>query len=168
MNAERWSKVVVDNYEGYEISDRGRIRRNGNVLATQEDKDGYFVIVLTQNQVKKLVKIHRLVAEYFVEKTEGYNIVNHKDGDKKNNNSSNLEWTTVQLNTQHAYDTGLYKNLKRVCIKYKTGEIKSFVSCKEASRQSGISYATINGILNGSRNGKRAYNNFNIEKIFFE
>lgn len=54
------------------------------------------------------IRVHSLVAECFLEpKPKGRYIPNHKDGNKLNNNSSNLEWATYSNNLQHAYDTGL-------------------------------------------------------------
>ena len=54
----------------------------------------------------------RLVALYFVENPNPleYDIVNHIDGDKLNNNASNLEWCNISMNTQHAYDNNLVKD----------------------------------------------------------
>jgi hypothetical protein len=53
---------------------------------------------------------HRLVAQCFIENPHGYLEVNHKDGDKKNNDASNLEWCTRSENNQHAFRIGLRTN----------------------------------------------------------
>lgn len=53
------------------------------------------------------IRLHRLVAILFVENPNGHNEVNHKDGNKNNNESSNLEWASRAENMQHAVRTGL-------------------------------------------------------------
>lgn len=63
------------------------------------------------SSTQKLFKVHRLVAEYFLPKVDGKNIVNHKDGDKTNCNVSNLEWCTYKENSDHAIITGLKKSI---------------------------------------------------------
>lgn len=56
---------------------------------------------------RKDVYIHRLVALAFLENPQNKSEVNHKDGNKENNNVDNLEWVTSSENKKHAYRTGL-------------------------------------------------------------
>ena len=50
---------------------------------------------------------HRVVAEHFIPNPNNDPVVNHIDGNKKNNEASNLEWATSSENTLHAIDNGL-------------------------------------------------------------
>lgn len=50
---------------------------------------------------RKKYLIHRLVAEHFIKKRIGRNVVNHKDSNRINNNVSNLEWVTCRENILH-------------------------------------------------------------------
>ena len=56
---------------------------------------------------KRKTKIHRMVAETFLPRIEGKNIVNHIDGDTHNYNLSNLEWVSDSENSKHAAKIGL-------------------------------------------------------------
>ena len=99
--------------------------------------------------------VHRLVAEYFLSNPDKQrNFVNHLDGDKLNNNVSNLEWCTRQENVQHAYETGLLvptmENLVRFdrkpVIRIEDG--KWFSGVTEAANQMGVCEAAMSKCLN--------------------
>lgn len=64
------------------------------------------------------LKVHRLVAEIFISNEENKPTVNHKDGNKLNNRSENLEWATWTENSRHAFATGLKKG-KKLSIEHK-------------------------------------------------
>jgi hypothetical protein len=56
--------------------------------------------------------VHRIIAEAFVSRIENKNVVNHKDGNKKNNTLLNLEWCTQSENCIHASKIGLLSDKK--------------------------------------------------------
>ena len=60
---------------------------------------------------QKTISIHRLVANAFVSNPDPISKtdINHKDGNKLNNNFLNLEWVTKSENMIHAFSTGLNK-----------------------------------------------------------
>lgn len=73
---------------------------------------GYHVFSISINGKNVSLYAHRLIAEAFIEKIEGKNYVNHKDGNKKNNEISNLEWVTHKENMHHAIKIGLANPFK--------------------------------------------------------
>ena len=77
----------------------------GKELKGMIDNSGYREVIIDNKQ--KLV--HRIVAECFIPNPENKPCVNHKDGNKLNNDISNLEWCTHSENTKHAYENGLEK-----------------------------------------------------------
>lgn len=111
---EVWKEIE---YSGYFISNFGRLKgRSGKILKTRLNKrTGYLDICLRPNGRKekaKCLKIHRLVAKAFILNPNNFVIINHIDGNKLNNNVSNLEWCTESQNTQHAYNLKLIVPLK--------------------------------------------------------
>lgn len=73
------------------------------LLSKSEYGNGYLFYNLFDGVNFKSRMIHRLVAQTFIPNPENKRTVNHKDGNIKNNNLSNLEWATHSENHLHAY-----------------------------------------------------------------
>ena len=105
---ELW--LDIKGYEGfYKVSNTGKVysyRRN-KCLSQKSDKDGYKEVCLCVDEVRKYRRVHRLVAEAFIPNENCLPIINHKDGDKTNNNVFNLEWITNYGNTVHGINTNI-------------------------------------------------------------
>ncbi len=109
----------------YFISSKGLIfsmasgkLRQLNPSMRGKNRNQYLFVRLELEGELKGVNIHRLVAENFIgPKPSDEHVINHKDGNKQNNDASNLEWTTIAGNTQHAYRTGLAGGESTVRIK---------------------------------------------------
>lgn len=116
-----WKDVA--GFEGlYEVSDTGLVRAKdreikirdfyrkvkGGIRKPYDDQHGYLLVDLYAGNVRTKCKVHRLVLEAFspIPNCEGLD-VNHIDGNKKNNNLSNLEWCTRRDNLIHAVNAGL-------------------------------------------------------------
>lgn len=78
----------------YWISDTGLVKSKKKILKISLDKDGYAKVALSKNGKKYHFRVHRLVAFAFIPNPENKSEVNHKDGNKTNNNHWNLEWCT--------------------------------------------------------------------------
>lgn len=117
----------IKGYESiYQVSDTGLVRSldrtvwnkgvgvmqnlKGKILKPKVHTTGYYEVMLyNQYRKTKMHRVHRLVAENFLDNPQDKKIVNHKDGIKTNNNVSNLEWCTSIENAHHAINTGLKK-----------------------------------------------------------
>jgi len=84
-----------------------RIDKEGKFLKPQIKRNGYLGVTLQKYGAKKHLRVHRIVAEAFIENTMNKKTVNHIDGNKLNNHVSNLEWATQEENQLHADTTGL-------------------------------------------------------------
>lgn len=73
--------------------------------------NGYLLVRFNAHKKQYAFYVHRLVAAAYCEGYARGLQVNHIDGNKQNNNASNLEWCTAKQNIVHAFKTGLNKNV---------------------------------------------------------
>lgn len=152
----------IAGYEDYAVQRDGRVYsyKNESYRVQQLDKDGYKVVDLFSNGKRKNCKVHRLVAQAYIEIPEGATQVNHKDGDKTNNNVDNLEWCNQQHNNIHARDTGLNnshgENHPLSKLSYEKAVTirslnKSGVSYSVLAEKYGVNFGTIGKIVRRER-----------------
>ena len=104
---EEWKDIPA--YQGkYQVSNLGNVKslnynRTGKekILKPVKGGDNYLHVYLCKNGKQKNIKIHRLVAEAFIPKTDGKEFVDHIDGDRQNNNVNNLRWCTQAENKRY-------------------------------------------------------------------
>ena len=90
----------------YLINSKGEIYsiRTKRHIRPALTKCGYLQARLWVNNKCYHRSVHRLVAETFIDNIYGKEQVNHKDGNKTNNNADNLEWVTRSENQWHRYN----------------------------------------------------------------
>lgn len=100
--------MKINNYPNYTVDKNGNIfSPDGKIKAASRDKKGYLHVTLSNKGIKRTFLVHRLVAEHFINNPNGLPQVNHKDGNKLNNNVGNLEWVSASENITHSFEKNL-------------------------------------------------------------
>ena len=164
--------VDIKGYEGlYQISNYGRIKALNwkgvgliGIRKQQIDKDGYLRCNLIKDGKNKCFIIHQLIGKHFLNLIKDKPHINHIDGNKLNNISSNLEWCNISENNNLALKLGLLskggRKYKKIIAEDCLGNIKEFNSIKDAIlklRFSNTDYHNISACCNGK---KKEFNNY--------
>lgn len=155
---EDWKDIK--NYEGlYQVSNLGNVRRMkfiNNIIKKNKiysiskgkNNSGYLKVSLYKDNKMKNKLVHRLVAEAFIPNPNNLPQVNHIDGNKLNNNVSNLEWCSQSQNMKHAYKLGLTKAY--ATGKYGANNPKA-IKINMIDKKSGETIKTFNSIIDGAK-----------------
>lgn len=168
---ERWR--LVSSFPNYVVSDHGNVMhiKRRKPLKPAPMSTGYPSVRLSDHGRYKTMAVHRLVAEAFLDKPDGCNVVNHKDENKTNNRVDNLEWCTQAYN--NAYGEGAKRRIqkateriqwvqpmgaeakKKTVINNTTG--KSYSSMTEAANDTGALISHISQVCHGKRRTAGGY-----------
>lgn len=133
----------IKNYEGiYQVSNTGKVKRLACITTMRNqvtsweqklpeyifspclDSKGYPQVLLTMGSEKRVARVHRLVAEAFLEEPSAqlkkecenasvkYVLINHKDGNPENNHINNLEWCSPRYNCDYCVKIGTHNPVK--------------------------------------------------------
>lgn len=169
MKGEIWKDI--EGYEGlYQVSNMGRVRSvertvwNGKgyfktperIRKASANGYGYLEVVLFKDGKRKAYSVHRLVASAFLDNSEGYKEINHKDEDKTNNCVENLEYCSRSYNNTYngrakkAGKKAAEKRCKPVfSVNKESGLIMWWQSAKDAERYTGIASSHITECCKG-------------------
>lgn len=166
----------IKKFESYLITSDGKVinKYSGKILKPKIDKYGYYSVCLFYNGKRYYKTIHRLVAENFLPRVDGKEVVNHKDLNKLNNNVENLEWCTIKENTQHWYTNdskakqqqlnasklGADKTKQRIQVYKDNVYIATYDSQEETAKALNINQRTLYNTLKGKYNNRQGYTFF--------
>lgn len=107
INVENW--LDIPDWNKYKISQNGEVfsKKRNKLLSVYFAENKYPRVSLCNGKQEKTFCVHRLVALAYIPNPDNKRAVNHKDGNKHNNNVSNLEWVTWSENQKHAVLNGL-------------------------------------------------------------
>lgn len=167
----------IEGYEGYyQCSNLGRIKSlkrnyiagNGGVRKKPElilkgtpNNYGYHTLDLSREGNRNSTTIHRLIAMTFIANPSNLTEVNHKNCNKLDNRSENLEWTTKLDNNRHAQDNGLipYKIKNEDVLKIKELYTSGFYKQKQLAELFNIHPCFVSRIVNNKRRKRAIFSN---------
>lgn len=156
----------IKKYPNYFVTEEGLVfsSKTNKFLKFSYDQQGYQRVGLYIGKYKsKTIKVHRLIAQTFIDNPLNKKDVNHIDGNKANNNISNLEWCTRSENIKHAFKNGLKivtqnqidgvkKRFSKQVVDKSNGKI--YNSLKDASIDLNVNYSTLKNNFRKNRINK--------------
>ena len=160
-------------YPNYSVTDDGKVfslnyNHTGEKkeLKQRKDKYGYFGVTLFNENGKKCLLVHRLVALAFIPNTDNLPQVNHKNEIKTDNRVENLEWCDAVYNMNYgtrnkrSAEKQLNRKDKSKPVKQFTKDglfLKEYQSMKEAARQTGFYKSAIVNCVQGRTKSSYGY-----------
>ena len=159
MKSENW--VDINGYEGkYQVSDMGNVRstnqgqHHDKVLTERLGTHGYNRASLSSGGIVREYRVHRLVAQAFIDNPDGKENINHINGIRNDNRVSNIEWCTKSENAIHAYETGLHRKLYGKLDESDVLSIHALsmdYSYRDVGMMFGVGSSTVYSIVNGRK-----------------
>lgn len=163
----------INGYEGlYEVSNQGDIKSlerlcydsvrcyhrgvKERILKPVPDKDGYLQVALSRDGKLTTKKVHRLVAECFIDNPENLKEVNHKNKDVANNRVGNLEWCDRTGNARHQFKCHFK-------VMNPEGVILEGYSIKKFALDNGLHPRLLGYLLNNSQKTHRGW-----KKVYYK
>lgn len=160
--------ILPDN-PNYATTRTGRVysRKSGKwkELRAGTNSRGYLCVALDGSSKC----VHQLVAKQYIPNPNGYREINHRDGNKQNNNAKNLEWCTRSHNISHAYVHGLrdssgsIKATAHPIMIVETGQ--TFRSISECARYLGVSFEQVRCCLDEKKTQHHSCRGFHFKRI---
>lgn len=161
----------IPNYEGlYQASNLGNIRslmfqcnltgkkyNREKVLKQKVDKYKNKRVELWKNGEHKTWLVHRLIGITFLGTPAEKMTINHKDGNRLNNNIENLEWLTLTDNILHGFRNDLFPQTHILLTNKKTNETIEKRSMSEASKAMNMNVGYISGKLKKGKTENKHY-----------
>ena len=146
--------MEIAGYPNYIIYEDGKVWSKigkGRFLKPSANSDDYLYVILCNDGIQKLKKIHRLIALHYISNPENKPEVDHIDRDRQNNNIDNLRWATRSENNSNKEIWGAIK-FKGVCKS--KGGIKFAAQTTINGKKKHI------GTYNTAEEASEAYNNY--------
>jgi hypothetical protein len=164
LRCNRWGFFIMEiwkpikDYESlYEISTLGEVKSLNKKLKPYYNSNGYLIVKLYKDSIKKTYRVHRLVAETFLENTNQEVQVNHKNFIRDDNRIENLEWVSNLENCCHKNSINKYPGVTyhkqrkkwraRIHYKYKQIHLGLF-DTEEEAYQARLNFELNNNIKN--------------------
>lgn len=162
MIGVQWKQVIINGEQwNYDVSNSGLVRNSTNkkIIALQIDRKGYHRVTLWNKGNKKLLRVHRLVAEAFIPNPNILETVNHKNENKADNRVENLEWMSREDNLRYGTRTermAKTNNKKVMAISLKDTKVIVFKSMKQAEKF-GFNHSGISACCHGKYNQYKGF-----------
>lgn len=171
----------IKEYQGlYMVSSRSRVKRlarlvnSGNgakrllpelIMKPFWNQKDQLCIFLQKDGKAKIKLVYRLMATAFKKNPLKKLTVNHKDGRRRNNSLSNLEWATWSENNKHAFKTRLNNPAKNLpnnkrevqMLDLNNRPLRTFKSITEAANSIKGVVQSIHNVCSGKKHCKTAY-----------
>lgn len=159
---EEWK--VIENFPQYLASSLGNIKhKETNELRSLKANNGGYITININNKdnIRKTVKVHRLIADTFLNNIENKDTVNHINHNKTDNRVKNLEWATTKEQNNHKTHNQINSNNSKKILQYDLDGnfIQEYNSIKEIGRIFNKNPGDISKICNNVK-GKKTFGGY--------